>query len=169
MHKESHINRYLTEKFALADYMAGELHDTWVFDTIASNWSASALMQRVTEDRLKSCLHSVCNDYTDQTTTRLNVAGTKPVILKLGVGSGLLWPTNSVHWACFFLPLWRPLCLHSATTVTIEQPWECLCLHSASSDLLCLYSNFVVQWRHRGRAAADTWLSGHLGDQWASR
>ena len=28
--------------------------------------------------------------------------------------------------------LWRPLCLHSATTATLESPWQWFCLHSAS-------------------------------------
>ena len=27
--------------------------------------------------------------------------------------------------------LWRPLCLHSATTATLEPPWRWFCLHSA--------------------------------------
>ena len=27
--------------------------------------------------------------------------------------------------------LWRPLCLHSATTATLEPPWQWLCLHAA--------------------------------------
>ena len=27
--------------------------------------------------------------------------------------------------------LWRPLCLHSATTATLEPPWQWFCLHSA--------------------------------------
>ena len=28
--------------------------------------------------------------------------------------------------------LWRPLCLHRATTTTLEPPWQWFCLHSAS-------------------------------------
>ena len=43
------------------------------------------------------------------------------------------------HCASFDRPLasierslWRPLCLHSATTATLEKPWRWFCLHSAS-------------------------------------
>ena len=28
--------------------------------------------------------------------------------------------------------LWRPLCLHSTTTATVEPPWRCFCLHAPS-------------------------------------
>ena len=43
------------------------------------------------------------------------------------------------HCASFGRPIastvrwqWRPLCLHSATTATLEPPWQLSCVHSAS-------------------------------------
>ena len=47
-------------------------------------------------------------------------------------------PSLYHHCASFGRPmasiersLWRPLCLHSATTATLEPPWQWFCLHSA--------------------------------------
>ena len=47
-------------------------------------------------------------------------------------------PSLYLHCASFGRPmasiersLWRPLCLHSATTATLEPPWQWFCLHSA--------------------------------------
>ena len=47
-------------------------------------------------------------------------------------------PSLYHHCASFGRPmasiersLWRPLCLHSATTATLESPWQWFCLHSA--------------------------------------
>ena len=47
-------------------------------------------------------------------------------------------PSLYHHCASFDRPmasiersLWRPLCLHSATTATLEPPWQWFCLHSA--------------------------------------
>ena len=45
--------------------------------------------------------------------------------------------TGVGHWsprpiASIERSLWRPLCLHSATTATLEPPWQWFCLHSAS-------------------------------------
>ena len=47
-------------------------------------------------------------------------------------------PSLYHHCASFGQPmasiersLWRPLCLHSATTATLEPPWQWFCLHSA--------------------------------------
>ena len=47
-------------------------------------------------------------------------------------------PSLYHHCASFGRPmasieraLWRPLCLHSATTATLEPPWRWFCLHSA--------------------------------------
>ena len=47
-------------------------------------------------------------------------------------------PSLCHHCASFGRPmasiersLWRPLCLHSATTATLEPPWQWFCLHSA--------------------------------------
>ena len=53
-----------------------------------------------------------------------------------------IWATRLLplyhHCAFFGRPmasierlLWRPLCLHSATTATLEPPWQWFCLHSA--------------------------------------
>ena len=57
--------------------------------------------------------------------------------------------------ACIGLSLWRPLCLHSATTAKLEptmamglpQLWATCC---ASPTVL------MVRWRHKGRAVAFT-------------
>ena len=50
-----------------------------------------------------------------------------------------LLPSLYHHCASFGRPIasiersqWRPLCLHSATTATLHQPWQWFCLHSAS-------------------------------------
>ena len=50
-----------------------------------------------------------------------------------------LLPSLYHHCASFGRPvasiersLWRPLCLHSASTATLEPPWQWFCLHSAS-------------------------------------
>ena len=47
-------------------------------------------------------------------------------------------PSLYHHCASFGRPrtsiersLWRPMCLHSATTATLEPPWQWFCLHSA--------------------------------------
>ena len=47
-------------------------------------------------------------------------------------------PSLYHHWASFGRPMasiersmWRPLCLHSATTATLEPPWQWFSLHSA--------------------------------------
>ena len=47
-------------------------------------------------------------------------------------------PSLYHHCASFGRPmasiersLWRPLCLHSATTATLEPPWQWFCLHAA--------------------------------------
>ena len=48
-------------------------------------------------------------------------------------------PSLYHHCASFGRPIapiersqWRPLCLHSATTATLQPPWQWFCLHSAS-------------------------------------
>ena len=50
-----------------------------------------------------------------------------------------LLPSLYHHCASFGRPMasiersqWRPLCLHSATTATLQPPWQWFCLHSAS-------------------------------------
>ena len=50
-----------------------------------------------------------------------------------------LLPSLYHHCASFGRPIasiersqWQPLCLHSATTATIQPPWRWFCLHSAS-------------------------------------
>ena len=79
-----------------------------------------------------------------------------------------LLPSLYHHCASFGRPiasiersLWRPLCLHSATTTTLEPPWQRFCLHSASSarpvvTLQQLWSfkegtRIVLQQLHRNR------------------
>ena len=57
--------------------------------------------------------------------------------------------------------LWRPLCLDSTTTATLESPWQWFCLHSASfaRPVVPLQqfwwskesTRIVLQWLHRSR------------------
>ena len=79
-----------------------------------------------------------------------------------------LLPSLYHHCASFDRPiasiersLWRPLCLHAATTVTLEPTWQCFCLHFASFarpvvqlQQLWLYkedTRVVLQQLHRNR------------------
>ena len=73
-------------------------------------------------------------------------------------------PIASFEWS-----LWRPLCLHSATTATVEPPWQWFCLHL---PLYCCATTtvLVVRGTHKGRAAVVTQKQNFLSssNHWAS-
>ena len=64
--------------------------------------------------------------------------------------------------------LWRPLCLRSVTTATLEPPWQWICPHSVTCR--ATIAVLVIQGRHKGRAAAVTQKQNFVcwGDHWAS-
>ena len=67
-------------------------------------------------------------------------------------------PSLYHHCASFGRPmasiersLWRPLCLHSATTATLEPPWQWFCLHFAFfTRPVVPLQHYSVQGRHKG-------------------
>ena len=70
-----------------------------------------------------------------------------------------LLPSLYHHCASFGRPIasiersqWRPLCLHSATTATLQPPWQWCCLLCATC--CATTTALVVQGRHKGRGAA---------------
>ena len=80
----------------------------------------------------------------------------------------LLWPTNSVHWAITVASTVPPFGDHgnpSATLAMVLPPLCLLCVTCCATT-----ADLVVQWRHKGRAAAVTQKQNFLGlgDHWAS-
>ena len=73
---------------------------------------------------------------------------------------------------------WRPLCLHSATTATLQPPWQWFCLHSASfvrpvAPLQQLWSfkegtRVVLQQLHRNRTFW-VWATTERPDHFSGR
>ena len=80
----------------------------------------------------------------------------------------LFWPTNSVHWAITVATTVPPFGDHRNPSATLAMVLPPLCLLCAT----CCANTaaLVVQWRHKGRAAAVTQKQNFLGlgDHWAS-
>ena len=80
----------------------------------------------------------------------------------------LLWPTNSVHWAIIVATTVPPFGDHGNPLATLAMVLPPLCLLCATC--CATTADLVVQWRHKGRAAAVTQKQNFLGlgDHWAS-
>ena len=96
-----------------------------------------------------------------------------------------LLPSLYHHCASFGRPIasiersqWRPLCLHSTTTATLQPPWQWFCLHSASfarpvAPIQQLWSfnegtRVVLQQLHRNRTFW-VWSTSERPDHFSDR